>query len=87
MVDTWEHGRTVVVWEEGPRGWVWVFPCGGMLNGALWEVPEAELPKRVWVEANDGCVVSVYQKVAERQSAEIRGKRFASSASSATLRR
>jgi hypothetical protein len=83
MVDTWEHGRTVCVWEEGPHGWMWVFPCGGMLNGTSWEVPEAELPKGVWVEPYDGCVVSVYQKVAERQSAEIRGKRFASSASSA----
>jgi len=83
MVDTREHGRTVVVWEEGPHGWVWVFPCGGMLNGSLWEVPEAELPKGVWVEPSDGCAVSVYQDVAERQSAEIRGKRFASSVSSA----
>ncbi len=84
MVDTWEHGRTVVVWEEGPHGWMWVFPCGGMLNGTLWEVPEAELPKGVWVEPNDGCVVGVYQEVAEPQSAEIRGKRFAfSSVSSA----
>jgi hypothetical protein len=79
MVDTWEHGRTVVVWEEGPYGWTWVFPCGGMLNGSRWEVPEAQLPKGVWVEPNDGCVVSVYQEVAERQSAEVRGKRFASS--------
>jgi hypothetical protein len=83
MVDTWEHGRTVVVWEEGPHGWMWVFPCGGMLNGTSWEVPGAELPKGVWVEPNDGCVVSVYQEVAKRQSAEIRGRRFASSASSA----
>ena len=49
MVDTWEHGRTVVVWEEGPHGWMRVFPCGGMLNGTLWEVPEAELPKGVRV--------------------------------------
>ncbi len=68
MVDTWEHGRTVVVWEEGPYGWTWVFPCGGMLGGSRWEVPEAQLPKGVWVEPNDGCVVSVYQEVAERQS-------------------
>ena len=80
MVDTWEHGRTVVVWEEGPHGWMGVFPCGGMLNGTLWEVPEAELPKGVWVEPSDGCVVSVYQEVAARQSAEIRGKHLASSA-------
>jgi hypothetical protein len=49
MVDTWQHGRTVVVREEGPHGWMWVFPCGGMLNGTLWEVPEAELSKGVWV--------------------------------------
>ena len=62
MVDTWEHGRTVVVWEEGPHGWTGVFPSGGMLGGTLWEVPEAELPKGVWVEPNDGCVVRVYQK-------------------------
>ena len=66
MVDTWEHGRTVVVWEEGPHGWMWVFPCGGMLNGTSWEVAEAEQPKGVWVEPYDGCVVSVYQEVAER---------------------
>jgi hypothetical protein len=62
MVDTWEHGRTVVVWEEGPHGWMSVFPCGGMLNGTLWEVPEAELPKGVGVEPIDGCVVRVYQE-------------------------
>ena len=68
MVDTWEHGRTVFVWEEGPHGWMWVFPCGGMLNGSRWEIPEAELPKGVRVEPNDGCVVSVYQEVAERQA-------------------
>ena len=49
MVDTWEHGRTVIVWEEGPHGWMRVFPCVGMLNGTSWEVPEAELPKGVWV--------------------------------------
>jgi hypothetical protein len=79
MVDTWEHGRTVVVWEEGLYGWTSVFPCGGMLNGTLWEVPEAVLPKGVWVEPDDGCVVSVYQEVAEQHSAEVRGKRFASS--------
>jgi hypothetical protein len=79
MVDTWEHGRTVVVWEEGLYGWTSVFPCGGMLNGTLWEVPEAVLPKGVLVEPDDGCVVSVYQEVAEQHSAEIRGKRFASS--------
>ena len=83
MVDTWEHGRTVVAWAGGPHGWMWVFPCGGRLNGTFWEVPEAELPKGVWVEPNDGCVVDVYQEVAEPQSAEIRGKRFASSESSA----
>ena len=83
MVDTWEQGRTVVVWEEGPRGWMWVFPYGGMLNGTSWEVFEAELPNGVWVEPNDGCMISVYQEVAERQSAEIRGKLFASSARSA----
>ena len=77
MVDTWEHGRTVLVWEEGPHGWMLVFPCGGMLNGTLWEVPEAELPKGVWVEPYDGCVIGVYQEVAERQSAKIRGKRVA----------
>ena len=59
---------------------MWVFPCGGMLNGSLWEIPEAELPKGVWVEPYDGCVVSVYQEVAEQQSAEIQRKRFASSA-------
>ena len=57
-----EHGRTVVVWEEGPHGWMSVFPCGGMLSGTSWEVPEAELPKDVWVEPNDGCVVRVYQE-------------------------
>ena len=85
IVDTWEHGRTVVVWEEGPHGWMGVFPRGGMLNGTLWEIPKAELPKGVWVEPNDGYVVSVYQVVAERQSAEIRGKRFASSAHSALV--
>ena len=62
VVETWEHGRTVVVWEAGPHGWMWVFPCGGMLSGTLWEVPEAELPKGVWVEPKDGCVVSVYQE-------------------------
>jgi hypothetical protein len=62
MVDTWEHGRTVVVWEEGPYGWTWVFPCGGMLSGSRWEVPEAELPKGVWVEPDDGCVVRVYRE-------------------------
>jgi hypothetical protein len=77
MVDTWEHGRTVLVWEEGPHGWMLVFPCGGMLNGTLWEVPEAELPKGVWVEPYDGCVIGVYQEVAERQSAKTRGKRVA----------
>jgi len=44
---------------------------------------EADLPKGVWVEPNDGCVVNVYQEIAERRSAEIRGKRFASSAASA----
>jgi len=71
MVDTWEHGRTVLVWEEGPHGWMWVFPCGGMLNGTLWEIPEAELPKGLWVEPYDGCVVGVYQEVAERQGTEI----------------
>jgi hypothetical protein len=83
MVDTGEDERTVLVWEEGPHGWMSVFPCGGMLNGTLWEVPEAELPKGVWVEPHNGCVVGVYQEVAERQGAEVRGKRFASSASSA----
>jgi hypothetical protein len=62
MVDTWEQGRTVVVWEEGPHGWMSVFPCGGMLSGTSWEVPEAELPKGVWVEPNDRCVVRVYQE-------------------------
>ncbi len=62
MVDTWEHGRTVVVWQEGPHGWVGVFPCGGMLSGTLWEVPEAELPNGVWVEPTDGCVIRVYQQ-------------------------
>jgi len=70
VVDTWEQGRTVVVWEEGPHGWTWVFPCGGMLGGSLWEIPKAELPKGVRVEPYDGSVVSVYQEVAERQSAE-----------------
>jgi hypothetical protein len=70
MVDTWEHRRTVVVWEEGPHGWTWVFPCGGMLGGSLWEIPKAELPTGVRVEPYDGSVVSVYQEVAERQSAE-----------------
>jgi hypothetical protein len=79
VVDTWEHGRTVVVWEEGPYRWMWVFPCGGKLNGTSWEIPEAELPEGVWVEPYDGCAVSVYQEVAERQSAEIRRKPFASS--------
>jgi hypothetical protein len=79
VVDTREQGRTVVVWERGPHGWTSVFPCGGMLNGTLWEIPKAELPKGVWVEPYDGCAVGVYQEVAERQSTEIR----ASSASSA----
>jgi hypothetical protein len=79
IVETGEHGRTLVVWEEGPHGWIWVFPCGGMLKGTGWEVFEAELPRGVWVEPYDGCVLSVYQEVAERQSAEIRGERFASS--------
>ena len=49
MVDTWEQGCTVVVWEEGLHGWMWVFPCAGMLNGTCWEVPATELPKGVWV--------------------------------------
>ena len=70
MVDTWEQGRTVVVWDEGPHGWTWVFPCGGMLGGSLWEIPKAELPKGVRVDPSDGSVVSVYQDVAERQSTE-----------------
>jgi hypothetical protein len=61
VVDTWEQGRTVVVWEEGPHRWMWVFPRGGMLNGTSWEIPKAELPKGVWVEPYDGCAVSVYQ--------------------------
>ena len=63
IVDAWQHGRTVVVWEEGPCGWMWVFPRGGMLNGTSFEVPEAELPEGVWVEPHDGCVVCVYQEV------------------------
>jgi hypothetical protein len=62
VVDTWEHGRTVVVWEQGPHRWMWVFPRGGKLNGTPWEIPEAELPKGVWVEPYDGCAVSVYQE-------------------------
>jgi hypothetical protein len=49
---------------------MWVFPRGGMLNGTLWEIPKAELPKGVGVEPFDGCAVSVYREVAERQSAE-----------------
>jgi hypothetical protein len=36
-------------WEEGPHGRMWDFPCGGILNGTSCEVPEAELPKGVWV--------------------------------------
>jgi hypothetical protein len=48
-VDTWEHGRTVVIWEEGPHGRTWDFPCGGILNGTSWEVPQAKLPKGVSV--------------------------------------
>jgi hypothetical protein len=78
MVDTWEHGRTVVVWEEGPYGWTWVFPCGGMLNGSRWEVPEAQLQKGVWVEPNDGCVVSVYQgscRAAEEERCRVHWQR------------
>jgi hypothetical protein len=71
MVDTWEHGRTVFVWEEGPYGWMSVFPCGGMLNGTSFEVPEAELPKGVRVEPYyDGCVVSVYQSPQRRKSSK-----------------
>jgi hypothetical protein len=38
-----------------------------MLNGTSWEIPEAELAKGVWVEPYHGCVVSVYQEIAERQ--------------------
>jgi hypothetical protein len=59
MVDTWEQGRTVVVWEEGPHGWISVFPCGGMLSGTSWEVPERtplgnSLDERVAAECR-GC--------------------------------
>jgi hypothetical protein len=53
---------------------------GGLLGHG--QFPVAELPKGVCVEPCGGCVVSVYQEVAQRHSAEIRGKRFASSASS-----
>jgi hypothetical protein len=61
VVDTCEHRRTMVVWEEGPQGWMRVFPRGGMLGGTLWDIPKAELPKGVWVEPYDGCAISVYQ--------------------------
>lgn len=70
VVDTWGHGRTVVVWKEGPHRWVSVFPRGGMLNGTLWEIPKAELPNGVGVESLDGCAVTVYQEVAEEHSPE-----------------
>jgi hypothetical protein len=65
----WERPRviantpsTLVVWEEGPHGWMSVFPCGGMLSGTSWEIPAATMPDGVWVEPHDGCVVSVYQE-------------------------
>jgi hypothetical protein len=38
LVDTWEYGRTVVVWEEGPHGW---------MTGTSWEVPVTGLPQLV----------------------------------------
>lgn len=62
IANTGERGPTLVAWEEGPHGWMSVFPGGGMLSGTSWAIPEAMMPEGVWVEPHDGCVVSVYQE-------------------------
>src|SRR5689334_24937340 len=75
VVDTWGHGRTVVVWKEGPHRWMSVFPRGGMLNGTLWEIPKAELPNGVGVESPQGWPCPSTRGVAEERRPDLQRPR------------
>lgn len=66
MVDEWEDGRTVFVWD-GPPEWTYVFPYGGTIGRDV-KVPEAKLPPGVWTEPYNLGVVSVYYERPIRRS-------------------
>lgn len=60
LLENWDGIDFAIVWEEGAP-YDWAFLIGGGIEEEFgFQVPAAKLPKTVWTEPVNSCVVGIY---------------------------
>lgn len=63
LFEDWDGYAFVIIWESGsPYDWPQLFPHGGIDEEFGGRIDAVELPKGVWTEAVNGCVLAIYPK-------------------------